>query len=121
MKWRGSTRRPNARTEFDDQPDAAAVNAWCDRYDELARTKRVAPVFRRRLRSLRAEQHARDRQHRSGQFTADPFVVAFVADNPGGWLIDCHILEYRAGAMGAQFHVTVVGARAAGLHVRQRS
>lgn len=32
--------------------------------------------------------------------------VAFVADNPGGWLIHCHILEHHAGGMGTQFKVS---------------
>ncbi|MEZ5740102.1 MAG: multicopper oxidase family protein [Burkholderiaceae bacterium] len=31
--------------------------------------------------------------------------VAFVADNPGDWLIHCHILEHHAGGMGTQFRV----------------
>lgn len=32
--------------------------------------------------------------------------IAFVADNPGDWLIHCHILEHHAGGMGTQFRVT---------------
>jgi FtsP/CotA-like multicopper oxidase with cupredoxin domain len=31
--------------------------------------------------------------------------VAFVADNPGNWLIHCHVLEHHAGGMGTQFKV----------------
>ncbi len=31
--------------------------------------------------------------------------IAFVADNPGDWLIHCHILEHHAGGMGTQFRV----------------
>jgi len=31
--------------------------------------------------------------------------VAFVADNPGDWLIHCHVLEHHAGGMGTQFRV----------------
>lgn len=33
--------------------------------------------------------------------------VAFVADNPGGWMLHCHILEHQAGGMQT---VIVVGA-----------
>ncbi len=36
----------------------------------------------------------------------ETLVVAFVADNPGDWLIHCHILEHHAGGMGTQFRVT---------------
>lgn len=32
--------------------------------------------------------------------------LAFVADNPGDWLIHCHVLEHHAGGMGTQFRVT---------------
>ncbi len=32
--------------------------------------------------------------------------VAFVADNPGRWLIHCHVLENHAGGMGTYFEVT---------------
>jgi FtsP/CotA-like multicopper oxidase with cupredoxin domain len=35
----------------------------------------------------------------------ETLVVAFVADNPGDWLIHCHILEHHAGGMGTQFRV----------------
>ena len=31
--------------------------------------------------------------------------VAFVADNPGDWLLHCHVLEHHAGGMGMQFRV----------------
>lgn len=31
--------------------------------------------------------------------------IAFVADNPGDWLLHCHILEHHAGGMGTQFRV----------------
>lgn len=31
--------------------------------------------------------------------------VAFVADNPGDWLLHCHVLEHHAGGMGTQFRV----------------
>lgn len=33
-------------------------------------------------------------------------VVQFVADNPGDWLLHCHILEHHAAGMGTQFRVT---------------
>ncbi|MCW5636967.1 MAG: multicopper oxidase family protein [Rubrivivax sp.] len=32
--------------------------------------------------------------------------VAFVADNPGDWLIHCHVLEHHAGGMGTRFRVS---------------
>jgi FtsP/CotA-like multicopper oxidase with cupredoxin domain len=32
--------------------------------------------------------------------------VAFVADNPGGWLFHCHVLEHMAAGMSAVFRVT---------------
>ncbi len=31
--------------------------------------------------------------------------VAFVADNPGDWILHCHVLEHHAGGLGAQFRV----------------
>ena len=31
--------------------------------------------------------------------------IAFVADNPGNWMIHCHILEHQAGGMMAAFRV----------------
>ncbi len=31
--------------------------------------------------------------------------VAFVADNPGRWLLHCHVLEHHAGGMGSVFDV----------------
>jgi len=36
----------------------------------------------------------------------DTAEVDFVADNPGRWLIHCHVLEHHAGGMGAMFEVT---------------
>lgn len=35
----------------------------------------------------------------------DRVEVAFVADNPGHWLIHCHVLEHHAGGLGTQFEV----------------
>ncbi|HEY5633725.1 MAG TPA: multicopper oxidase domain-containing protein, partial [Burkholderiaceae bacterium] len=35
----------------------------------------------------------------------DTVDVAFVADNPGDWLLHCHVLEHHAGGMGVQFRV----------------
>ena len=35
----------------------------------------------------------------------DRVEVAFVADNPGAWLIHCHVLEHHAGGMGTTFEV----------------
>lgn len=35
----------------------------------------------------------------------DRVEVAFVADNPGWWLIHCHVLEHHAGGMGTLFEV----------------
>jgi len=32
--------------------------------------------------------------------------IAFVADNPGDWMIHCHILEHQAGGMMAVVRVT---------------
>jgi FtsP/CotA-like multicopper oxidase with cupredoxin domain len=32
--------------------------------------------------------------------------IAFVADNPGDWMIHCHILEHQAAGMGAIFRVS---------------
>lgn len=32
--------------------------------------------------------------------------VSFVADNPGKWMIHCHMLEHQAGGMGTWFEVT---------------
>jgi FtsP/CotA-like multicopper oxidase with cupredoxin domain len=32
--------------------------------------------------------------------------IAFVADNPGRWLLHCHVLEHHAGGMGARIDVT---------------
>lgn len=31
--------------------------------------------------------------------------IAFAADNPGGWMLHCHILEHQAGGMMAMFRV----------------
>jgi FtsP/CotA-like multicopper oxidase with cupredoxin domain len=36
----------------------------------------------------------------------DSLELAFVADNPGNWLVHCHVLEHHAGGMGAVFAVT---------------
>jgi FtsP/CotA-like multicopper oxidase with cupredoxin domain len=35
----------------------------------------------------------------------DSAEIAFVADNPGRWLVHCHVLEHHAGGMGAMFEV----------------
>lgn len=35
----------------------------------------------------------------------DTAEIAFVADNPGRWLIHCHVLEHHAGGMGTMFEV----------------
>ena len=35
--------------------------------------------------------------------------IAFVADNPGGWLFHCHILEHHEAGMGAVFKVVEAG------------
>jgi FtsP/CotA-like multicopper oxidase with cupredoxin domain len=35
----------------------------------------------------------------------DRVELAFVADNPGRWLIHCHVLEHHAGGMGTRFRV----------------
>lgn len=32
--------------------------------------------------------------------------IAFVADNPGDWMLHCHILEHQAAGMMAAFRVT---------------
>ena len=32
--------------------------------------------------------------------------VAFIADNPGRWMLHCHMLEHQAGGMGTWFEVT---------------
>ncbi len=32
--------------------------------------------------------------------------IAFVADNPGDWMLHCHILEHQESGMGAVFRVT---------------
>lgn len=32
--------------------------------------------------------------------------IAFVADNPGKWMIHCHMLEHQAAGMATWFHVT---------------
>jgi FtsP/CotA-like multicopper oxidase with cupredoxin domain len=31
--------------------------------------------------------------------------IAFVADNPGDWMLHCHILEHQESGMGAVFRV----------------
>src|SRR5262249_31788644 len=38
----------------------------------------------------------------SQQETAE---IAFVADNPGDWMLHCHILEHQEAGMGAVFRV----------------
>lgn len=35
----------------------------------------------------------------------DRVEIAFVADNPGRWLLHCHVLEHHAGGMGTVFDV----------------
>jgi len=35
----------------------------------------------------------------------DEVEAAFVADNPGRWLLHCHVLEHHAGGMGMRFDV----------------
>lgn len=35
----------------------------------------------------------------------DEMEAAFVADNPGKWLLHCHVLEHHAGGMGMRFDV----------------
>jgi FtsP/CotA-like multicopper oxidase with cupredoxin domain len=32
--------------------------------------------------------------------------IAFVADNPGKWMLHCHMLEHQDTGMGAWFEVT---------------
>ena len=32
--------------------------------------------------------------------------IAFIADNPGKWLLHCHMLEHAAGGMMTWFDVT---------------
>ena len=32
--------------------------------------------------------------------------IAFVADNPGKWMIHCHMIEHMAAGMAAWFEVT---------------
>jgi FtsP/CotA-like multicopper oxidase with cupredoxin domain len=36
----------------------------------------------------------------------DSVEIAFVADNPGDWMLHCHILEHQESGMGAVFRVT---------------
>lgn len=36
----------------------------------------------------------------------DDFTMAFVADNPGKWMLHCHMLEHQAGGMMTWFEVT---------------
>ena len=56
---------------------------------------------------------------RTGKDSPDPYwwdtvlmqrneemVIAFVADNPGKWMIHCHMLEHQAGGMATWFEVT---------------
>ena len=37
---------------------------------------------------------------------AETVTVAFKADNPGKWMLHCHMLEHQAGGMGTWFQVT---------------
>ncbi|MGZ5897668.1 MAG: multicopper oxidase family protein [Xanthobacteraceae bacterium] len=37
---------------------------------------------------------------------AEPVRIAFVADNPGKWMIHCHMLEHQESGMAAWFEVT---------------
>ena len=32
--------------------------------------------------------------------------IAFVADNPGGWMFHCHVLEYQESGLMAVIKVT---------------
>lgn len=36
---------------------------------------------------------------------AETITIAFVADNPGKWLIHCHMLEHQAAGMKTWFHI----------------
>ena len=36
---------------------------------------------------------------------AESVTIAFVADNPGKWLIHCHMLEHQAAGMKTWFHI----------------
>jgi FtsP/CotA-like multicopper oxidase with cupredoxin domain len=50
-------------------------------------------------------------QHREWQDTVlippqESAQIAFVADNPGDWMLHCHILEHQAAGMTAAFRVT---------------
>ena len=50
-------------------------------------------------------------QHREWQDTVlmpprETAEIAFVADNPGDWMLHCHILEHQAAGMTAAFRVT---------------
>lgn len=36
----------------------------------------------------------------------EEFTMAFVADNPGKWMLHCHMLEHQAGGMATWFEVT---------------
>ena len=55
------------------------------------------------LSDWRGRYHGRARAVVRPRDTAE---VAFVADNPGRWLVHCHVLEHHAGGMGAMFEVT---------------
>ncbi|MEL6373534.1 MAG: multicopper oxidase family protein [Pseudomonadota bacterium] len=39
-------------------------------------------------------------------FRGEEKTVAFVADNPGKWMLHCHMLEHHEGGMGTWFEVT---------------
>jgi len=36
---------------------------------------------------------------------SDTVSIAFVADNPGKWLLHCHMIEHQAGGMVTWIHV----------------
>jgi FtsP/CotA-like multicopper oxidase with cupredoxin domain len=55
-------------------------------------------------------RNGRPTAHREWQDTVlmaprDKVEIAFVADNPGGWMFHCHILEHQAGGMSGVIHV----------------
>ena len=56
-------------------------------------------------------RNGRPTRHREWQDTVlmaprETAEVAFVADNPGGWMLHCHILEHQAGGMMATVRVS---------------
>jgi FtsP/CotA-like multicopper oxidase with cupredoxin domain len=55
-------------------------------------------------------RNGRPTPHREWQDTVltaprETVEVAFVADNPGDWMIHCHILDHQAGGMSAVLRV----------------